>query len=230
MKLRAILFDLYGTLVFLKQKVSVQLVSDFLVSHGYEIFPQALDAAWHYVAMIDYPKYGFKSWREWLKRITYRLDVKVDDETIKEWISFYKDENWRLYPDAEKALVKAKKLRLKTAVVTSIARFMYIKALHPILDKVDMLVDAYTFHCEKSNPRIYRETLKHLQVKPEEAVMIGDDPYVDILIPKKLGLKAIFLNRDKKVKPHFKIKPDIIVNDLNEALKVIESWQRLDFE
>ena len=164
MKLKAVLFDLYGTLVFLKQKVSGRLISDFLVSRGYEIFPQALDAAWHYVAMVDYPKHGFKSWKAWLKRIAYRLGVKVDDETIKEWTSFYRNENWKLYPDAEKALTKAKKLKLKTAVVTSIAKFMYIETLRPILDKIDLLVDAFTFHCEKSNPRIYRETLKHLKL------------------------------------------------------------------
>ena len=226
MKLKAVLFDLYGTLVFLKQKVSGRLISDFLVSRGYEIFPQALDAAWHYVAMVDYPKLGFKSWRAWLKRIAYRLGVKVDDETIKEWTSFYRNENWKLYPDAEKALTKAKELELKTAIVTSIAKFMYIETLRPILDKIDLLVDAFTFHCEKSNPRIYRETLKHLKVKPEEAVMIGDEPHVDILIPKRLGMKAIFLSRDKKVEPYFETKPDAIVNNLTEALNVIENWQR----
>lgn len=224
MELKDVLFDLYGTLAFLKRKVSGQLVSDFLVSRGYEIFPQALDAAWHYVGMIDYPKYGFNSWKAWLKRIAYRLGVKVDDETLKEWVSLYKDENWELYPDAEKALAKVKKLKLKTAVVTSIARFRYIKTLNPILDKIDFLVDAFTFHCEKSNPRIYRETLNNLRTKPDEAVMIGDDPYVDILIPKKLGMKAIFLNRGEKAEPRFEIKPDAIVNDLNEASKTIENW------
>ena len=226
MKLKAVLFDLYGTLAFLERRVSGQLISDFLVSRGYEIFPQALDAAWHYVAMVDYPKYGFKSWKAWLKRITYRLGVKVDDETIKEWISFYQNKNWKLYPDAEKALVKAKKFKLKTAVVTSIAKFIYIKALQPILDKIDLLVDAFTFHCEKSNPRIYQETLKYLEVKPQEAVMIGDKPYVDILIPKRLGMKAIFLNRAQKAEPHFEIKPNAVVNNLNEALRVIEKWHR----
>ena len=115
---------------------------------------------------------------------------------------------------------------MKTAIVTSIAKFMYIETLRPILDKIDLLVDAFTFHCEKSNPRIYRETLKHLKVKPEEAVMIGDEPHVDILIPKRLGMKAIFLSRDKKVEPCFEIKPDAIVNNLTEALNVIENWQR----
>jgi len=129
-------------------------VSDFLVSRGYEVYPQALHAAWHYVSFIDYPKYGFKTWEAWLRQICRRLGIKVDDKTIKDWGCLYRDENWKLYPDATEAFDSAKALGLKTAIVTSIAKFMYIKALKPIIDKVDLLVDAFTFHCEKSRAQI----------------------------------------------------------------------------
>jgi len=54
--------------------------------------------------------------------------------------------------------------------------------------------------------------------------MIGDDPDVDILIPKRLGIHAIFLNRTGKPQPNFKVKPDAIVKDLNEALGFVEHW------
>jgi len=58
MELRALLFDLYGTIAYLKNPVSGRFVSDFLVSRGYEVYPQALDAAWHYVSFIDYQNMG----------------------------------------------------------------------------------------------------------------------------------------------------------------------------
>jgi FMN phosphatase YigB (HAD superfamily) len=180
MRLRAVLFDLYGTVAFVQKLVDDRLVSDLLVSRGYEVYPQALDAAWHYVSFVDYPKFGFRSWETWLKQICNRLGVDVDDKTIKEWSRLYKGKNWKLYPDVQNALNKAKMLGLKTAIVTSIAKFMYIKALKPILNKVDLLVDAFTFHCEKSNPKIYMETLKTLEIKPEQAVMIGDEEDVDV--------------------------------------------------
>ena len=224
MQLKAVLFDLYGTLAFLEKKVDGRFISDFLVSRGYEVYPQSLSAAWHYVAMIDYPKHGFNSWKAWLERITHRLGIKIDDETLDEWTGFYKAENWKLYSDAEEALTKAKNLGLKTAVVTSIAKFQYIRALQPIIDKIDLLVDAFTFHCEKSNPKIYRKTLETLNVNPEEVVMIGDDSDVDILIPKRLGIHAIFLNRTGKLQPNFMVEPDAIVKDLNEALGLVEQW------
>ena len=224
MSLKAVLFDLYGTVAFLKHPLSGRVVSDFLVSRGYDVYPQALDAAWRYVGFIDYPKYGFNSWRAWLKRIAYRLGIKIDIQTIKEWSDFYKDQNWKLYPDAEEAFTEAKNVQLKTTVVTSIAKFMYINALKPILDKIDLLVDAFTFHCEKSNPKIYRETLKTINVKPKQAVMIGDEPYVDVFIPKKLGIHTIFLNRQGKTSLRFEVEPDAIVNNLNEAVKIVKEW------
>lgn len=225
MKLKAIFFDLYGTVAFLEKPLSGRFVSDFLVSRGYEIYPQALDAAWHYVSFVDYPKFGFESWDAWLRQICNRLGVDVDDKTIEEWSSFYKNENWQLYPDVPDAFNMVKKLGLKTAIVTSIAKFMYIKALKPILDKLDLLVDAFTFHSEKSNPKIYQEILKNLKIKPEQAIMIGDEEDVDILLPKRLGMRAIFLDRAGKAqKILFEVEPDAIVTNLLEAIQIVENW------
>ena len=43
-------------------------------------------------------------------------------------------------------------------------------------------MDGNTFHCEKSGPKIYVRTLQALRVRPEEAVMIGDELEGDVLI------------------------------------------------
>jgi len=58
-----------------------------------------------------------------------------------------------------------------------------------------------------------------LDVKSEEAVMIGDNVYLDVLLPKKLGMKAILLNRSRKYVEceH----ADAIVDNLNQALEII---------
>jgi putative hydrolase of the HAD superfamily len=158
-----------------------------------------------------------------LRQICKRLGIKVDDKTINDWGCLYRDENWKLYPDAMEAFNSAKALGLKTAIVTSIAKFIYIKPLKPIIDKVDLLVDAFTFQCEKSNPKIYRETLKALNVKPEQAVMVGDEEDVDILIPKRLGMYTIFLDRNRKREPSLlKVKPHAIADNLKETVQIIE--------
>lgn len=224
MKIKASLFDLHGTLLYPKQTVTSEQASDLLVKCGYEIYPQALEATWHFVSMIDYPKYGFKTWDTWLRRVLYRLGVRADKGTIEKWKRLSHNYRWAVYADARPALLRAKKLGLKTAVVTTIAKFMYQKALEPTRDKIDLLADGFTFNCEKSNPRIYQNTLEYLSVKPTEAVMIGDEPYVDVTIPKKLGMRAILLNRTPAKQSRIKVQPDATVKNLNQALKLIEEW------
>ena len=41
-----------------------------------------------------------------------------------------------------------------------------------------------------------RVALNKLGLRPQEAVMIGDEPLVDIRVPKGLGMKAILLDRE----------------------------------
>jgi len=83
MRLKAVLFDLHGTLAYVKNPISSEVISEFLLNHGYEIYPQSLDAASHYVSMIDYPKHGYNSWKAYLKQVLKRLDTEVDATTLE---------------------------------------------------------------------------------------------------------------------------------------------------
>ena len=46
---------------------------------------------------------------------------------------------------------------------------------------------------KKPNPRVMKEYLDSINVKPEEAVMVGDRPLTDILAGKFLGCKTILV-------------------------------------
>ena len=222
MPIKAVCFDLYGTLAYVKKPVSRELASEFLVAHGYEVYPQALDAAWHYVSFVDYPKYGYKTWKSEIRRVMRRLDFKIDEETLNEFARLYAKARWTRFPDVEDAVNQAKETGLKTAIVTTIARFKYRRALRPILDKIDVLADGYTFHCEKSNPKIYKKTLEALGVNAREAAMIGDDIALDILLPKKLGMKAILLDREG-LSAECR-EADGVVRNLSEAMEISKTW------
>ena len=217
--IRAVLFDLHGTLAYVENPVSDFEISDYLFSRGYEVSPQQLRAAWFYVSMIDYPKYGHKSWRSYFSRILWRLRVKVDKETLDWIVRLVSSRPYRLYPDAAEAVIKAKENGLKTAIVTTIAYFQFKEAIQPIKNYIDFVMTGYEAKCDKSNPKMYRKILEILRVKPEEAVMIGDNIPIDIILPKKLRIKTILLNRSKK-KIECK-EADAVVNDLKHAIEAI---------
>jgi HAD superfamily hydrolase (TIGR01549 family) len=225
MQIKAVCFDLYGTLAYVAEPVSDKSASDFLVSRGYEAYPQAFHAAWQYVSFIDYPKYGYRNWNTQIQRVLQRLSIKADKETLKELARLYESAKWTRFPDVEDSVEKAKKLGLRTAIVTTIARFKFKEALRPILPKIDVLADGYTFHCEKSNPRIYLKTLEALNVDACEAVMVGDDMDLDIQLPKRLGMKAILLNRaGQSFSQQSGLEADSIVRNLNEAIDALTEY------
>jgi len=222
MQIKAVCFDLHGTLVYVAKPVSEKAASDLLVSRGHEVYPQALYAAWQYVSFIDYPKYGYRNWSAQIQRVLQRLSIKADKETLKELTRLYENAKWTRFPDVEDAVEKAKKLGLRTAIVTTIARFKFKEALRPILPMIDVLADGYTFHCEKSNPKIYLKTLETLNVDASQAVMIGDDMDLDIRLPKRLGMKAILLDRTGQPSSQQSWgEADSIVKNLNDAIDAL---------
>jgi HAD superfamily hydrolase (TIGR01549 family) len=218
-EIKAVLFDMHGTLVHVENDVTPEEISDYLFSKGYEISTQQLKAAWAFVAFIDYPKYGYRSWRSFFSRIFWRLKVKVDKETLYAIVKLLESRPYQLYSDAAEAVPKAKKNGFKTATVTTIAHFQFKKAIAPIKNYFDFIMTGYEAGCDKTNPRMYRRVLEILNVKSEEAVMIGDDAPIDILLPKRLGIKAILLAREGKSEEC--PQADAVVNDLNEAVEII---------
>jgi len=219
MVIKAVLFDLHGTLAYMKNSVSDWAVSDFLVKNGYEVYPQTFNTAWRVVAFIDYPKYGYRNYRQFLRRVLWRLKVKIDDSTLDGLVKLYEQSKFELYPDALKALANAKEHQFKTAVVTTIARFKFENALLPIRRYIDVVMDGYKAGCEKTNPKMYKKTLETLKVAPSEAVMIGDDLEIDVMLPKRLGIHAMLLDREGKI--GYNPPADAVVRNLNEAVEII---------
>jgi putative hydrolase of the HAD superfamily len=76
----------------------------------------------------------------------------------------------------------------------------------------------YEAKCDKSNPRMYKKVLEILNVKPGEAIMIGDELPLDIDLPKKLGMHTLLLDREGKDKGQ---SVDAFVYSLDEAMETI---------
>lgn len=218
-KIKAVLFDLYGTLAYVENPVTETEISEHLFSKGYEVSPQQLKAAWTFVSFIDYPKYGYKNWRSYFSKIFWRLKVKVNEETLSAIVKLLESKPYQLYPDAAGAVIKARENGFKTAIVTTIAYFQFKKAIQPIRNYFDFIMTGYEAGCDKTNPKMYRKVLEILNARPEEAVMIGDDVPIDIILPKKLGINAILLNMEgKNVECP---QADAVINNLNKAVKTI---------
>jgi len=218
-EIRAALFDLHRTSAYLENPIGEDEIPEYLFSKGYEISRQQLNAAWTFVAFVDYPKYGYKNWRSYFSRILQRLEVRLDKETLDDVIRLLEQRYlYQLYPDAAESVIKSKKCGLKTAIVTNIAYFQFKKAVEPVKKYTDFVMTGFEAKCDKGNSKMYRKVLEILKVRPDEAVMIGDDIELDILLQKRLGMCAILLDRKRQ---NLKYQgADAVANSLSEALKI----------
>lgn len=215
---------MHATLAHLENPLTSEEVSDFLLRHSCEVYPQSWDAASHYVGMVDYPKHGYSNRQAFLKQILRRLDVEVDSETLEKLVQLYDRRNrYSLFSDSTPAVRKAKQLGLKTAIVTTIPDFVFNSAIMPIRDYFDIVMTGRRAACEKSNPSMHKQTLEELKTAPEQAVMIGDELLVDIKIPKRLEMRTILLDRSNELekKPR---EADKKVKTLIEAMTIVGKW------
>jgi FMN phosphatase YigB (HAD superfamily) len=222
-RIKAVFFDLHGTLVYRKSNSEPEVISKLLFKKHYVVSPQQFEAATQFVSIIDYPRYGYRDWRSYLRRIFWRLKVKVDAGTLHEVAQILECNPYLLYPDAAEAAMNAHGSGLRTAIVTTIARFKFESAIHPIRNCFDFVMTGYEAGVDKSNPGMYLKLLKMFRLKPSEAIMIGDDLRLDILLPRQLGIRSILLDRGGKNQAK-EVYP--IVRDLNEAMNVILSLNR----
>jgi len=217
--IKAVFFDLIGTIIYAKKAFSFEEVSNYLFSRGYEISPQQFKASWLFVTFVDYPRFCYKNWEEFLNRVLQRLNIEIDKTTFKNLIKIFEKCEYALYPDVENAFSRIRNLGLKIAVITTTPLFMFCESIKPIRRHLDCIITGCEAGCDKSNPRMYVKALKLLEVRPEECIVVGDDPQLDVAIPKRLGMYTILLDRQLSHKDSI---ADAIAESLDKVAEIIE--------
>jgi len=218
MATRAVIFDLFKTLGEFEWTITDEDASSLLRGRGYEVYPQAWRHAFSFVVFVDYPLHGFGSHEALFKQVFRRLEIDVDDGTVNELADMFRSSPFRLYPESHEAVKRARGMGLKTAIATSTPKPFFRAGVEPIAEYIDFICTGYEAGYEKSNPRIYKVITDRLQVEPEETVVIGDDPVLDVSNAKQYGMWAIHIPREGAPS---ELADDVAKNVL-EALKIVE--------
>jgi len=216
-----VVFDLFNTLGRFPEVISDNEASSFLVGRGYEVYPQAFRHAFGFTVFIDYPRHGFEDFESTFRKMFERLQMDVDEATLRELSKIYGDVRFELFPEAVEAVRKAKALGMKTAIATTTPKFWFEEDIAAIADSIDFICTGYEAGCEKSNPRMYRRIMDALDVELGETVVIGDDIDLDVRNPKGLGMRAIQIDEDLGFKEKI---ADAVVGNVSEAMNIVESW------
>lgn len=123
----------------------------------------------------------------------------------------------RLYPEAIRTLKSLKAAGIKTAVISNLATpYKTPFSTHRLSTYFDEVVFSCDCNLMKPDPAIYKIALQNLGSSPQETIMVGDSLKSDVKGPSKLGIACYHLKRSKKIND-----PQSEFSTLESILKVV---------
>lgn len=165
------------------------------------------------------PTYRKQAWHNTL------LESGVDDIEFAEYLSneFQKQRRkiHNVFDDAEPNLIELNK-KYTLALVTNGASDLQREKIEGsgLAKYFDEIVIAGDVGIRKPEPEIFNIVLNRIGTKPDETIMVGNDLESDIEGAQKIGIKFVWLNRNKE-KNQSNIKPDYEVNTINEIQNIL---------
>ena len=206
MNMKAVLFDLDGTLLKMDQDEFVQTYFKYLAKHlapkGYTP-DKLLKAFWDGVtAMVTNDGSCTNEEAFWKKFIEFYGENSINDKPYID--EFYKkdfnqiQEVCDFYPEANE-IIKLVKAYGKKVILATNPMFPHTATENRMrwagLDIEDFAEYTTYENCHfcKPNPKYYLELLERHDLKPEECIMVGNDVDEDMVPAGKLGMQRFLL-------------------------------------
>jgi len=192
---RAVIFDLYGTLIDLysweaNERLLAEMAATLSVpadtfSHLWiETYPERVTGA-------------FTDDKSYILHLCSRLEIVPSETSIRAAIELKNEFTRRLMvprPDARETLQKLKDGGLKLGLLTNCGREV---PMYWGRTPLAPLVDVAVFSCEagvkKPDPAAYLLTCKRLNVQPIHCVFVGDGGNRELEAAEEVGMKAIMI-------------------------------------
>jgi len=238
MRIKAVLFDLFDTLLLLERDVhvyyeaSLRGLHDSLVKSGIGVSFEDFKRVYFEVRKelrseveksLEEPHFNVRVSRI-LQRFGY--DFEVSNPIVNRGTEAFSDE-WMKYvrlDDNALDLLRALHRNYKLGIVTN---FPIPKCVWKLLDKFglrdffDVILISSEINRRKPSLEIFRIALRNLGVDASEAVFVGDQVNSDVQGAKKAGMKSILVERRPNGKTTH-VEPDIVIENLKELQAVLD--------
>ena len=152
--------------------------------------------------------------REWsneyeaYSKFLLHFKIKPTFSNVMKAIKIREDSEYNivLYDFVIPLLKQIKDLNIKIGLISNSSVFVIknVRKKTDLLDYIDYPLFSFDVKTIKPDPKIYEEMLKIAKVKPEEMIMIGDNPLDDVYPAISLGINAIEFTGDYE-----KLKKDL---------------------
>jgi len=211
MKIRALLFDVNGTLIDIEtdewMEEAYRAISHFLTYQGIRI--RRFEVRDLYFRILKeqiaastekYPEFDVVAvWREFLRRQATNVTCSLDPDKLRQIPLFLAEmqrgisrKRLAAFPQTQEILAQLR-TRYSLAVVSDAQTAYAIPELNRagLVEFFDPIVISGDYGYRKPDPRLFRTALEKLAIGPEEAIFIGNDPFRDIEAARQVGMKTI---------------------------------------
>ncbi|MEW6296815.1 MAG: HAD-IA family hydrolase, partial [Thermodesulfobacteriota bacterium] len=207
--IRAVFFDAAGTLLTVRGSVG-EIYARLAREHGKEVeaaaleagfrrcFPQAPAMAFPGAAPEQLPELERQWWRDLVQRVFAALGPFPTFDAYFEalFACFAQPQSWQLYPDAEDTLHRLRRRGLRLGVISNFdSRLFGILEGLGIAHFFDSVVISARAGAAKPDRAIFLQALSALDVRPEEALHVGDSYEADVVGARAAGLVPVFIDR-----------------------------------
>lgn len=239
--LRAVLFDLGDTLVHLARSWEDVFKDDVEASYAY------LEKLGLKSDLETYAETFVKAFEEAsAKSDLYKIEVPMQEiiaTTLRKFgfqnlhdgvlerseREFYRHEMeaWQPYPDTVHVLSSLKDQEFEIGLISNTKSDWFANAA---LERLDLqkffktVVTSALLRIRKPRCEVFLHALNALEVKPAEAVFVGDSLHADIAGARSVGMRSIHLLR-RPIDVKIPIRPDATALTLNAVLDQIDKWK-----
>ena len=237
MRVKAVLFDLFDTLLMIGSdevyyEPSLRKMYEFLKKKGVKasfedfsrVYFEVRDSIYSETRKtLDEPHFNVRIMQT-LQKLGYDFDVS--DPVVVGATTAFADE-FMSYVSVDGDAVSVLRALKKKYKLGLISNFGIPECGRKLLDNFglrkffDIVIISAEVNQRKPNPEIFKKALHDLNVYASEAVFVGDMPELDVKGPKSVGIKAILIER-KPTETEASVKPDRVIKNLTELLTILE--------
>lgn len=220
---RAILFDVYGTLISTGNG-SVNAVRRILEKNRVQgISPEEFYSDWKKLhkerMMQDSFSTEMQIFLEDLKELYERYSIKGD--YIKD-VEIMVESLYNRIPFPEtKEAIESLKPNYEIVLASNTDRHPLLQNLEFNNLQFEQIYTSEDLHVYKPNSLFYKEILKRMGFDASEVVFVGDSIIEDVVAPKQLGITTVYVDRKET---NLLRGQDYTVKDLLELKKILRSF------
>ena len=215
-----LIFDIYGTIIRFEHGLSAEIVRNHMRKAGTETPKEEFHRLWgEYYKEAEMEEVFRTEQQLFLDRITWLYErYGCSGDPLEAYRETHEVTRKRVaYPEAEEALNSLrKKYRVVAGSNADNVPMQFNLTKNGI--EFDAAYTSETLRCYKPRREFYEKILAAENIKPEQAVFIGDSLREDIIAPAELGMKTIWIDRTRSGKEQGQT---YTVSDLCEIEKVL---------